>query len=218
MTGEPPLRAVVFDFGGVLITPITRTFSRLAESLGVDGATMREIFMGPLDRTTDHPWQLAEQGRLPVAEIQGRLGPYAAAHGVTLAGDEMSQLLGTQHFEVVEDMVDAVRRSREAGHLTALLTNTFVEFRPTLEEVLDLSLFDVVVESSAIGARKPDVGAYVATVDALTIDDPAEAVFLDDFEPNLVAARAVGLRTIHVTEPGPAIAELDLLLGEAARP
>ena len=42
--------------------------------------------------------------------------------------------------------------------------------------------------------------------------------FLDDFEPNLAAARTAGLRTIHVTDPGPAIAELDLLLGEDARP
>ena len=217
MSGPPALRAVVFDFGGVLITPITRTFSRLADSLGIDGPTMREIFMGPLDRTTDHPWQLAEQGRLPVAEIQGRLTPYAEAHGVTLAGDEMSQLLETEHFEVVDEMVDAVHRSRAVGHRTALLTNTFVEFRPTLERVLDLAMFDVVVESSAIGARKPDVEAYTATIDALAIDEAPEAVFLDDFEPNLAAARTVGLRTIHVTDPGRAIAELDLLLEEEAR-
>ncbi|MEO1061604.1 MAG: HAD family phosphatase [Actinomycetota bacterium] len=218
MSGDPSLRAVVFDFGGVLITPITRTFSRLADSLGIDGPTMREIFMGPLDRTTDHPWQQAEQGRLAVADIQDRLPPYAAAHGVELAGDEMTRLLGTQHFEVVDEMVDAVRRSRDRGRQTALLTNTFVEFRPTLEQVLDLSLFDVVVESSAIGARKPDVEAYRATMDALDVDRPDEAVFLDDFGPNLDAAAAFGLRTIHVTDPGPAIAELDLLLGEDARP
>lgn len=211
---EPPLRAIVFDFGGVLITPITRTFSQLAESLGIDGPTMREIFMGPLDRTTDHPWQLAEQGRLPVADIQGRLAPYADTFGVELAGDEMSLLLETEHFEVVTEMVDAVERSRERGRLTALLTNTFVEFRPTLERVLDLSMFDVVVESSAIGARKPDADAYRATIEALQLDSPAEAVFLDDFGPNIDAARGVGMRTIHVTEPGPAIAELDQLLGE----
>lgn len=216
MSGDPTLRAVVFDFGGVLITPITRTFSRLAETLGIDGPTMREIFMGPLDRTTDHPWQLAEQGRLAVADIQGLLPPYAEAHGVELVGDEMSLLLGTQHFEVVDEMVDAVRRSRERGRQTALLTNTFAEFRPTLEQVLDLALFDVVIESSAIGARKPDVEAYRATVEALEIDLPDQAVFLDDFGPNLAAAAAFGLRTIHVTDPGPAIAELDQLLGEDA--
>jgi epoxide hydrolase-like predicted phosphatase len=206
------LRAAIFDFGGVLITPITRTFQRMAGSLGVDGSTLREVVMGPLERTTDHPWHLAERGLLPVTEIQDRLEPFAEAHGVELRGDEMELLLDEAHWSVNEVVVERVRRARDRGWSTAMLTNTFAEFRPTLERVLDLSLYDVVGESSALGARKPDPEAYEAVLARLDLDTPAEAVFLDDFGPNVAAADRLGLRTIHVTDLDAAIAEFDLLL------
>jgi putative hydrolase of the HAD superfamily len=98
---------------------------------------------------------------------------------------------------------------------TALLTNTFAEFRPTLERDLDLTLFDAVVESYAVGSRKPEPTIYEATGVALGV--PHEAiVYLDDFDQNLAPAAALGWRTIHVTDPVVAIRELDELLDNGA--
>ena len=45
-------------------------------------------------------------------------------------------------------------------------------------------------------------------------DNPAEAVFLDDNEANVVSSRAFGLHTIHFKSYEQAKAELEALLAE----
>ncbi len=72
--------------------------------------------------------------------------------------------------------------------------------------------FDVVVESSVEGLRKPDPRIYELALERLAI--PAEAtVFLDDLGINLKPARALGMTTIKVTDPDVALAELQRALG-----
>jgi epoxide hydrolase-like predicted phosphatase len=75
-------------------------------------------------------------------------------------------------------------------------------------------LFDVFVESSRIGLRKPDPRIYAHVCEALAIE-PRDAVFLDDIGRNLKTARALGMTTIKVDEPGQALAELSRHLGLA---
>ena len=59
---------------------------------------------------------------------------------------------------------------RDEGYRTALVTNSFREFRQTLEELLDLpQLFDVVVDSSQVGARKPSARLFEILLDRLPI-------------------------------------------------
>ncbi len=200
-----PVRAVVFDFGGVLITPITTGVSRLAERHDVTTRAMLEVLLGP-DDSGDHPWHRAERGELAVAEIQSLLADHAGAAGVVLAGDEIDELL-VPGFVVNDAVVDAVAALRRAGIRTALLTNTFREFRPTLEQVLDLSMFDAVVESYAVGARKPEAAIYEAASAALGVPHD-EIAFLDDFAQNLVAAERLGWRTVAVTDVATALAGL----------
>lgn len=78
-------------------------------------------------------------------------------------------------------------------------------------------LFEVVVDSSAVGMRKPDPAIFVHTLSLLG-DLPADrAVFLDDVDTNLAGARRAGLHTVLVGDPpGPALEELDNLLGRRA--
>jgi putative hydrolase of the HAD superfamily len=205
--GRPakPVRAVVFDFGGVLITPITTGVSRLAARHDVTTAVMLEVLLGP-DDSSDHPWHRAERGELTVAEIQSLLAEHADAAGVVLAGDEIDELL-VPGFVVNDAVVAAVAALARAGIRTALLTNTFREFRPTLERVLDLSMFDAVVESYAVGARKPEAAIYEATSEALGVPHD-EIAFLDDFAQNLAAAERLGWRTVAVEDVTSALAGL----------
>jgi epoxide hydrolase-like predicted phosphatase len=210
-TGPEPLPAVVFDFGGVLITPITNQIGEIAATNGASATTMREVLMGPRESGPDHPWHRAERGEIAVADIQGRLAPWADAFDVTLRGDEIDRLLAAGGYTVVDAMVDRVRTLRGAGHATGLLTNTFAEFRPTLERDLDLGMFDVVVESYAVGSRKPEPPIYEATADALGVTHD-RIVYLDDFEQNLDHPVTLGWATIHVKNPDTALAELDRLL------
>ncbi|CAN5436394.1 hypothetical protein BH23ACT3_BH23ACT3_00700 [soil metagenome] len=200
---------MVFDFGGVIITPITTGVGRLAERHGCDPGTMLEVLLGPR-RSSDHPWHRAERGELAVAEIQSELGPWAERADVTLLGDEIATLLRGD-YTVNESVLERIRGLRAAGVATALLTNTFAEFRPTLERDLDLGLFDEVIESYAVGARKPETAIYAATADALGVDHGAIA-YLDDFDQNLAPAADLGWATIHVNDIDSALAELGRLV------
>src|SRR2546421_191178 len=72
--------------------------------------------------------------------------------------------------------------------------------------------FDVFVESAAVGLRKPDPRIYDVVCRELGVA-PARAVFLDDIGRNLKPARALGMATIKVDDPVPALRELGTLLG-----
>ena len=207
-TGRP-VRAVVFDFGGVIITPITKGITALAERIGAEPRAMLEVLIGP-DETGDHPWHRAERGELTVAEIQGGLAMYADAAGIELSGDEIDVLL-VPSYSINEDVVDRIRSLHEAGICTGLLTNTFAEFRPTLERDVDLTMFDAIVESYAVGSRKPEPGIYAAMAAALGVDHD-EIVYLDDFPQNLAPAQELGWRAIHVTDVQMALEELDRII------
>jgi putative hydrolase of the HAD superfamily len=200
---------VVFDFGGVIITPITTGINALAERNRAEPRAMLEVLIGP-DETGDHPWHQAERGELTVAEIQDGLSTYASAAGIELSGDEIEVLL-VPTYTINEAVVERIAALHAKGIRTGLLTNTFAEFRATMERDLDLHVFDAVVESYAVGARKPEPRIYESMASALGVDH-AEIVYLDDFPQNLAPARELGWRTIHVTDVASALAELDRLL------
>ncbi len=110
-------------------------------------------------------------------------------------------------------MIEAVRRCRTQLK-TAMLTNNFLgEDAPEGGRMGALvDLFDVVIESSKAGVRKPDPKFYEMACAELAIE-PHEAVFLDDLGINLKPARAMGMTTIKVVDPAQAIADLEAVVG-----
>src|SRR5213082_392888 len=109
-------------------------------------------------------------------------------------------------------MVESLRRCKAAGLALGCLTNNIAEGeqRPDVAEVM--ALFDVIVESSKLGIRKPEPRFYELACEALAVE-PAECVFLDDLGINLKPARAMGMTTIKVDSPGQALADLESVLG-----
>jgi len=118
------------------------------------------------------------------------------------------------HGEVRVEMVEAIRRCRDRGLRTAMLTNNVAASSEAPAELAEL--FDVVVESSRVGFRKPDPRFYQLACEQLEIEPP-EAVFLDDLGVNLKPARELGMTTIKVTDPATALRELERVLGFALR-
>ena len=208
---DRPFDAVVFDFGGVLIRPITNKISVLADRAGVEVEELVEILMGPLGESTlHHPWHRAERGEIGVDDLQSRVAPYADARGVELHGDEIAFLFEID-FSVIRPVIDRVGSLRADGYRTGLLTNSFESFRETLEELVDMTQFDAVVDSSEVGRRKPERAIYELTAGHLGVE-ASRIIFLDDFGPNVAGARAAGWTAIHVTDPIAALAELDRAL------
>lgn len=79
-----------------------------------------------------------------------------------------------------------------------------------------MDLFDVVIESSRIGVRKPETRFFELACEQLGIV-ASEAVYLDDLGTNLKPARIMGMHTIKVEDPASAIAELESVLGMELR-
>jgi putative hydrolase of the HAD superfamily len=111
-------------------------------------------------------------------------------------------------------MVACVHRVRARGCRTALVTNNAREFREAWLALLPFDeMFDVIVDSSEVGMRKPNPEIYRHALRELGGIEPTRAVFLDDFEGNVAAAIRLGLQGILVgPDPTAAIAELDALL------
>jgi epoxide hydrolase-like predicted phosphatase len=204
---------VIFDFGGVIITPITRQIGMIAEGLGCSTADLHHVMMGPQFESGDHPWHRLERGEIGMEVLQELLEPIAAAAGMNFRGDEVEKILAPGMYEVNHFVLEKIGELRGRGYKTALLSNSIREFRPKLEEDVPPRLFDAYIDSSHVGMRKPEPEIFHRTLRELALDDPSHAIFLDDFAGNLAGAQAVGLRTIHVKNPHDALEELEVLLG-----
>ncbi len=206
------LRAVFFDFGGVILSSPFEAFASYEVEAGLPDGSIRRI------NSTDHhnnAWAHLERGDIGVDEFVPRFESEAAALGLTVDGARVLHCLAG---ELRPAMVDAVRRCRE-HRVTGLLTNNIVSMDadamagsggPGFVEVL--GLFDVVVESSKVGVRKPEPRFYEIACELAGVE-PSEVVFLDDLGVNLKPARAMGMTTIKVDDPDAALAELGSLLG-----
>ena len=116
-----------------------------------------------------------------------------------------------------EAMLVAIERIRANGLGVAALTNNWArEDRAATEDGTRAlrDLFDVFVESSVEGLRKPDPRIYELACERLAVTPP-EAVFLDDIGRNLKPARALGMVTIKVDDPATALADLERVVGFA---
>jgi putative hydrolase of the HAD superfamily len=131
-----------------------------------------------------------------------------------LAGGRLDAraVLGMLGGAIRPEMVEAVRRCH-AVMKTALLTNNFIaegEGRSEFGGLLDS--FDLIIESSKSGLRKPDPRVYQLACEHLEIE-PSQAVFLDDLGVNLKPARAMGMTTIKVISAEQALADLEAATG-----
>jgi putative hydrolase of the HAD superfamily len=202
------IRAVLFDFGGVILSSPFDAFARYERQNGLPEGTLRTINSTNPDVNA---WARLERNELGFAEFSAAFSREAADLGYDVDGGEVLALLAG---DVRPAMVEAVRRCRERFK-TALLTNNFLSLE-SAERPVDhsdvLGLFDVIVESSRIGVRKPDPRFYELACQLLEIEPP-EAVFLDDLGVNLKPARAMGMATIKVADPHEALRELSEVVG-----
>jgi len=117
--------------------------------------------------------------------------------------------------EAREDLIALVRRIRSDGVRTALVTNNVREFGDGWRRLVPVDeLFDVVVDSSAEGCRKPDPAIFELALTRVGGAAAGRAIFLDDFHGNVEAARALGIESILVDDDHrPALRSLERLLG-----
>ena len=207
------IRAVLFDFGGVFTDSPFAALAAAAAELGAAPEEVLEIVFGPYDRDTDHPWHRLERGELPLPEARQAIMALGAERDIAL--DPIQLLVrGLGGKGARDDVVAHTRRLRADGLRTALVTNNAREFREGWRSLIPLAeLFDVVVDSSEVGVRKPDPAIFELALREIGGVEPQAAVFLDDFHGNVAAARRLGMHGVLVEhDPSGALRELDRLL------
>jgi len=199
------IKAVLFDVGGVIITSPFESFSRYEADHGLPDGFIRKLNSTNPDTNA---WSHLERGDVSFDEFCALFEAEAVAAGGALKAREVMECLAG---EIRPAMLEAVRRCKERLK-TAMVTNNWrAEDEGGRLDTL-LPLFDVVIESSKAGVRKPEPRFYEMACEQLEIE-PSEAVFLDDLGINLKPARAMGMTTIKVTDPDVALAELEAVVG-----
>ncbi len=203
------IQAVLWDFGGVLTTSPFEAFNRFEAERGLPRDFIRSI---NATNPETNAWARFEASAISLEEFDTAFAEEAAARGHEVTGSEVIALLSGN---VRPRMVEMLKHCK-AHFAVACITNNVksgqgpgmardAERANAVQSVM--SLFDLVVESSVEGIRKPDPAIYELTCERLGVQ-PERAVFLDDLGINLKPARALGMQTIKVLDENQAIEAL----------
>ncbi|HXT25593.1 MAG TPA: HAD family phosphatase [Candidatus Eisenbacteria bacterium] len=191
---RPPLRAVIFDIGRVLVKlDVARAVAGLSQHISFGPEELWSAIQ------TDPRWNDWQEGRIAPHDwhlhITKRLGsPLKFAE----FRDAWNRSLDPQPLQS-----DALFATLARTKRLALLSNTdpihvahleatygFFQYFPTPARVY----------SCSVGASKPSPVVFQAALKAVK-SKAAEAVFIDDIPAYVEAARSLGLQGIHYQDP-----------------
>jgi putative hydrolase of the HAD superfamily len=185
------VKAVIFDYGEVLCHPPTPDeTARLASLFGVGVDRLPALWernRGAYDRgdlTAEAYWSML-----------------AADAGVAISPGHMEQICTldvVMWSNINPRMLEWARELSSNGMKLGLLSNMHPDMvTHCRKQFAWIEDFDFVTFSAEVRLIKPDPAIYEHTLRGLGVA-PAEALFLDDREVNIRAARVLGINTIHV--------------------
>jgi putative hydrolase of the HAD superfamily len=207
------IEAVLWDFGGVLTTSPFEAFNRYEQERGLP-----RDFIRTLNATNPetNAWARFESSEVDLRQFDSLFALESEAAGYRVPGREVIDLLSG---DVRPRMVEVLKRVKARYPVACITNNVRSGHGPGMASSSErasrvaevMALFDLVVESSVEGIRKPNPRIYQITCERLGVA-PERAVFLDDLGINLKPARALGMQTIKVLGEQQAIEELSALL------
>ena len=201
-------RAVVFDIGGVIQDSPLHAIARYEADHGLPAGSINRAVVAAGERGA---WSRLERGELTVEAWCAPFERDCRAHDVTVDAARLMRYIAEAGRER-PIMLRALGRLRARGLRVGALTNNWAtETAPAGPHPLARHV-DALVESRAVGMRKPDPRIYQLMCRRLGVE-PAEAAFLDDIGTNLKSARALGMHTIKVDDPAQALRELGAVVG-----
>jgi len=202
----PGIRAVIFDWGGVL-SPLDflKQSPQWEARLGLPPGALDRALWGP-------EWKLLEMGAISQEEYD-----HHVMRALGLPDREAVQRFYREYYasDGLHPGVVAAVRSLRGRYRVALLTNAFPGHAESLRQRHGFdprAEFDLYVNSAEVGLAKPDPAIYQLTLDRLSVR-PEEAIFIDDHVRNTDAARMLGMHTIVCADVETALADLSALLG-----
>lgn len=198
-----PIRAVVFDIGGVLeITPRTGWATRWEALL--------DLVPGGLAERMGEVWRAGSIGEITEAEVERRTAEILGFEQPQLRAfmdDLWAEYLGTPNTELIAYFAGLRDRCK-----TAILSNSFVGAREREQAAYRFGdLCDLIIYSHEEGMQKPDPRFYGLLSERLGVP-PEEIVFLDDVEVCVAGARDCGIHAILFKDNAQAIGEIEAYL------
>lgn len=202
MAAENGRKGLLIDWGGVLTTNLFASFHEYCVKASISTETLIERFSA--DPSFRELLIALEKGAMEEATFEQRFAE--------LLGVEPTGLIDGLFAGVQPDMamIEAVRRARESGIRTALVSNSWGVHRYPHD--LFEKLFDGIVISGQEKTRKPSRRMYQLGAERAGLA-PHLCVFVDDLPFNLKPAEELGMATIHHTSADETIPQLERLLG-----
>lgn len=209
------IEAVLWDIGGVLTASPFEAFNQFEAASGLPRDFIRGV---NATNPETNAWAQFESNQVDVDAFDALFRAETAALGHPVNGKRVIEVLSGAPRP---RMIEAVRICKRHFRVGAITNNMkpSCESSPAVEDSNRatlmgnaMSLFEVIVESSVEGVRKPHPAIYRIACERLGVE-PARTVFLDDLGINLKPARAMGMHTIKVLNEDQALAELSEVTG-----
>jgi putative hydrolase of the HAD superfamily len=207
---------VIFDWGGVITSPIVDTVMAWLEAERID----RESYMAAMrpwvrsaygSEATESPIHGLERGEVSDEEFEARLASalFRSDGTPVKSAGLLRRMFGAS--VILDEMLELIKELRASGIKTSLLSNSWGGATDGYPRHLFAGLFDDVVISGEVGMRKPEERIFQLAATRLGLT-PTECVFVDDVEGNIAAAAAMGFTTVHHQDPVQTRAALSWLL------
>ncbi|MEV2274694.1 HAD family phosphatase [Nocardiopsis sp. NPDC049922] len=212
-----PVTAVWTDFGGVLTPPIAETMRNFCQRTGIDAHALLTV-IGEVTESfgTDDYMEPIDTPIVTEAEWLARIGVLLRErHGIdrrlTTLADDWFKDRETNHA-----WVERLEGLRSRGLFVGMLSNMVPTWDAHWRRMVDVTaLFDDVVLSFEVGARKPQAAMFELAARRAGVD-PGRCLLVDDIERNCEGARAAGWHAVHFRDTDQASAELARLVDAPA--
>lgn len=196
-------KTIIFDLGGVIINLHENKTIEAFRSL----SKLSDEEFGNIYKPTSYSMRAFEDfetGRISTAEFRQALREMLKATADDNTIDKAwNQILG----DIPQVRIDLLKKLADA-HQIMLLSNTNEIHRDEFEKIFSkqsgmerfASLFHHVYYSFDMADRKPNLSIYRRLVDTHKLN-PSETLFIDDNMKNVIAAKKVGIHSIHLVSP-----------------
>jgi putative hydrolase of the HAD superfamily len=208
------IEAVIWDFGGVFTTSPFEAFNRYEAQRGLPKDLIRTVNATNPDHNA---WALFERAEIDRHGFDLKFLEESTALGHPVRGADVLPLLSG---DVRPRMVEALKLCKRHYKVSCITNNMAQGHGPGMAASAEgaskaggiMALFDLVIESSKAGVRKPDPRIYQMMCEAIGVEAKA-CVYLDDLGVNCKPAAQLGMQAIKVVTEAQALDDLARITG-----
>ena len=208
------IEAVLWDFGGVFTTSPFEAFNRYETAKGIPKDLIRTVnATNPLENA----WAQFERAKIDRDGFDMKFLEESTSLGHPVRGAEVLPLLAG---DVRPRMVEALKLCKQHFKVGCITNNMAQGRGPSMatseaaasRSAAIMAMFDIIIESSKAGVRKPDPRIYQMACEQIGVE-PGKCVYLDDLGINCKPAAELGMKAIKVVSEAQALNDLAAVTG-----